>query len=638
MQEPGTPRHAPVLPPMEKERPVPLARRRAAPPSKTIDWGRPGELLRRAAGACDRVPLSSWTRPGTPLPLLGVALWLLPFMLAGIIRYQTGLKIGVGLAVAVPVVMVLGALWWAHPRGPGAPPDGDTRLFRTAGALIGVGLVVWAFSLLYSPHLGPLALYYGSDGGTHIASRRIFAEAEPKVYSGFVTLYAATHLLDRMFSLAPPGALSLAFYSAVATVVVVPVIVMVALLQGERANRVPRLMGLAAFSVAWCGCVKAFALPLLSNMQVDGFYAHFFGFLPFALAWAADVLVRPVLLRIFWTGLTVLVCRFTYGLNLGDLLVTCGVLWAFDGVGSRRRALPFVAGAGAIAGGIAVYVSLAPVFALGGYVEVYNYVALPKIMLAGALALGAYAIVDARSAARARNWRQGPASASLGLWRAVRLPLLFTGVALVAKELFSKVPRAQGYYLLKYPLMPMAFLGAAASIAVGYTAFIMMKRWAHPLVALTAVVAIFVFGILSVEASNALAVLQRELADRTGPKPHGKLRPLVDPELWKTIEVTLQGEGKAFGGLVSADLPAAHIVDAWQGFADADQSFHAPNTTPGHCVFWTPLGEDPTFLWNPSPAKVEAARAALETDPLKICKTYDAPWTTARRTICHRCY
>src|SRR3569623_2080677 len=228
----------------------------------------------------------------------------------------------------------------ARPMGPRAGVDGSRRLLQIGGVSIGLLIVAWACSLLYSDDMGALAVYYGPDGGTHIAIRRLFVESDPKVYAGFVSLYAVMDLLERILSLVPPGSLVLS--------------------QGRRGQRGPRLAGLAAFSIAWCWCLKRLALPVLSNIQVDGFYAHFFGFLPLALRWVADVLFRPTLLRLFWVGLGVLLLRFTYGLNLGDVLITCGIVWLFDAVGSRRRVLPLLAGLGALGAGIVAYLKLAP--------------------------------------------------------------------------------------------------------------------------------------------------------------------------------------------------------------------------------------------------------------------------------------
>jgi len=597
-------------------------------------------LLRRIAAACDPVAPATWVRGGAPLPLLLLALWLVPFMLAGVVRYGTRMKDGPSLVVAIVLVILLGAICWARPKGPRAGVDGTRRLLQIGGVSIGLLIVAWACSLLYSDDMGALAVYYGPDGGTHIAIRRLFVESDPKVYAGFVSLYAVMDLLERILSLVPPGSLVLSFYSAVAAVAVVPVVSMVVLLQGRRGQRGPRLAGLAAFSIAWCWCLKRLALPVLSNIQVDGFYAHFFGFLPLALLWVADVLFRPTLLRLFWVGLGVLLLRFTYGLNLGDVLITCGIVWLFDAVGSRRRVLPLLAGLGALGAGIVAYLNLAPVFLIGGYVEGYPYKDLPRIVRGAVFVLAAYGIIDALVEARpgAGVPLESERETAPRLLAVVRVPLILAGISLIAYHGFTKIHKVETYYLLKYQLMPMVFLAAAASIALGYTAFLVMRGRARPVLALAGVGAIFALGILSMEASDVFKDWQKEMAERDTPPPHPKLRPLIDPVVWKTIQETLRHEGKAFGGFISADFPAGHVLNAWMGFDEMYQVFYPPKTTPGHCVFWNRAGDDVPTLWNPDRGRVEATRAALEADPRKVCDTYAPPWAGARHSICHRCY
>jgi len=580
-------------------------------------------------------------RSGAPLPLLFFGLWLVPFMLAGVVRYLTTVKLGASLAVSVVLTLVIVATLLARPRVTlQRESDSARKWLQVAGGVIGVVLTAWAARVLFSPDMGALAVYFGPDGGTHIAIRHTFAESDAKVYAGFVSLYGATALLDRIFALAPPGSLTAAFYSTVAIVVVVPVLSMVTLLQGRLGQRGPRLVGLAVFSIAWCWSLNSVALPVLSNIQVDGFYAHFFGFLPLALLWAADVLFRPLLLRTFWSGLAVMLLRFTYGLNLGDALVACGGVWLFDAVGAQRRVVLWLVALGAVAAGIVAYLNLAPVFLLGGYVEPYPYKELPRVVTAVVVVLAAYGISE--------GWVQGPSArlprpdsdreVAFGLLRIIRVPLAFTAVSLLAYQRFLKIPKVETYYLLKYQLMPVVFVTAAVSIALGYSAFLLLTRRFHPMLAIVVGVSLFALGITSVEADGVFKALRQELAERNGPLPHAKLRPLVDTHVWNAIDTTLRQERKAFGGFISADFPAGHFLNAWMGFDKMWQVFYPPEVAPGHCVFWTHAADDPPGMWNPDRGALEAARSRLEADAAKVCTNYEPAWAVGRRSICHRCY
>jgi hypothetical protein len=577
-----------------------------------------------------------WARPGAPVSLLVLGAWLHPFMGAGVVRTLAGWSMAVGFVVALGAELLLGAMFLARPSREGDAPDATARALKRAGLLVGLAMVGWAFSLLYNRGLGGQPAFFGVDGGSHVAFRRMFVKSDPKVYAGFVSLYSATHLLDRLLPLGPTGSFALAFYATVAVVVVAPIVAMVTLLQGRPEAREARLVGLGAFAIAWSLTLKSFGLPLLSNMQVDGFYGHFFGFLPFALVWLADVLLRPVALRILWTGLAVMVCRFTYGLNLADLLLACGGLWLFDLVAARRRAIPLLAAAGAIGAGFVAYRNLGPVFVAGGYVEVYDLELLLKMMRPVILILGAYGLADALWGARAP---ESPGRLpGLKLLRAIRLPLVFALVGVLALEQLSKIPACENYYRLKYPMMPLVWLGAAGCLAIGYVTLVAVARTTRPVLAVAGITAILGMGYLSAGLDGIFTSLQVELAERNAPPPHARLRPLVDPDTWKTIATTLHADSKAFGGYISSDYPTAHFLNSMLEFDTLAQLFVPPNVTPGHCVFWTHREDDVPFAWTPQRASTEATRAQLEADPLKLCQTFEPRWTVAPRSLCHRCY
>lgn len=601
-----------------------------SPPRRRVS-----EFLKLVADVCDHHPPPEWLRPGTPLVLLLFAGWLLPFMGAGIVRTLTGVSTEVGLIIATPIELLVAATFLARRRRPHRP-DGAARALQAAGVLVGVLLVGWAWRLLYSRDMGALVAYYGLDGGSHVGFRRLFVERDPHTYFGFVTLYAATHLLDRFLPLIPGTSLALAFYSTLAIVVVAPLIATVAVLQETRAARGARLAGLTAFSLTWLFALRGFVIPILGNMQADGAYAHLFGFLPVALVWLADVLLEPRLLRLLWVGLALVLYRFTYGLNLPDLVLTCGALWLFDALRARRRVIPLFAGAGAITAAGIGYRALAPSFRAGGYTEVYPLEALVPLMSTAVLVLGVYGVVSAF----ATDPGQGGASAQapMGPSRAIRLPVLFAFVALVAFDLFKTIPRVESYYLLKHPLMPLVWLSAAACVSVGHVMTLAWTGRRRTVVLVTGLALILLVGRLSDATDQVFAVMRAELEERNAPPPHPKLRPLVDEETWRFIDATLRNQHKTFGGLMSRDFPVAHFLNAWLGFHTQDQLFVAPKPTPGTCVFWTQLADDPTFTFHPAPFPLEVTRNALNADALKQCETYKAAWSVNKRTLCSRCY
>lgn len=599
-------------------------------------WATVRDRLRSLAAAGDRGPVSAWFRAGTPIALLAVGIWLLPLMGAGIVRNLTGVSTEVGLPIALGAGVLLVALLRARPRTPAGARDPATRQLQLVGLVIGVLMIIGAISLFHSRDMGVVPTYFGPDAGSHVGFRELFIASDRHSYFGFISLYSVTHLLKRVLPGPPTRAWAAAFYPAVAMVVVVPVIAMVALLQSERAPLRARLMGLVVFGAGWFLGLRNLALPLLANMEMDGFFGHLFGFLPFGLVWVADVVARPRLLRLIGVAMGVALCRFTYGLNLGDLLVTCGCLWLADAWGARRRPVFLLAGLGAIGASVVAYMNLAPPFKIGGYVEVYDLDTFVASVWTAALVLGTYAAIDAWPGRRSRM--EGEPEVPGGLSSVVRFPVVLALASMVALGRFSTIPRCESYYRLKYPMMPAVWLAAAACIVMGQVVTRAVSRTGRPTQALAGIVAIIVLVRVADKTDPLLATLQAELAERNGPLPHPKLRPILAEEVWNDVQGTLRSEAKAFGGLVSHDYAASRYLNAEMGFQNITQGYVAPDQTPGHCVFWTHAKDDMPFAWHLAPGAVEASRGALEADPAKICRAHHTAWTLVPRELCHRCY
>ena len=592
------------------------------------------ELLRRLAEACDSTIPSSWIRTEAPASLLLFAIWLLPFMGAGMVRAVVGGSTEVGLVVALLGEVLLAATFLAQRRA-ASPAERSARTVKAAAIFVGLTLVAWCWKLFYSRDMGSLVANYGLDGGSHVGYRRQFIESDPSTYFGFVSLYSVTHLLDRLLPPRPAVSFAIAFYSTLATVAVAPLVAMVTVLQNMETSAKVRLAGMAAFAVVWVFALQSFVVPVLANIQADGFYGQLFGFLPFALVWLAVVLLKPRLLRVIWAGLAVVLCRFTYGLNLPDALIACGTLWLFDSVKSRRRLIPLAIGGGAIVAALLGYRALIPSFKNGGYVEVYPFADALRTMREAVLAVGLYGIVTALAAGRAGRAVPDP---PMAVSRALRWPVLLAFVSLVSSELFRRIPRAESYYVLKHPQMPLVWLAAAACIALGHVTALTLTGRGHVAIVGLGLAMTLVLGRLSSQADRTFTELRAELEDRNAPPPHTRLRPLVDKKTWDFIQTTLNTQHKKFGGYVSRDFPVAHFLNAWMGFQNQYQLFVAPAPTPNTCVFWDHPEDDPNYTYHPNVAALEASRSSLEADPLKRCETVKEPWSVNPRTLCSRCF
>src|SRR5439155_19375380 len=104
-------------------------------------------------------------------------------------------------------------------------------------------------------------------------------------------------------------------------VAVVPAVSAVALLY--RFRRQPRVWWVGAFSCLVVGVAvqRYLVLPIEAFYLMGGFWAQVFALVPLFLLWLADALVRDRISRIAWLFALIAIYRYTYGLNLADLLI-----------------------------------------------------------------------------------------------------------------------------------------------------------------------------------------------------------------------------------------------------------------------------------------------------------------------------
>jgi hypothetical protein len=590
-------------------------------------------LFERLVGLCDAkpVPPRAWLAPETPLTLLAAIAVLAPFMASGAIRAVTHLGLGVALLPGTLVTLLACATLRPHWAAKSAAASEGQRVRLACGTSVAILVAAWSVQLLYVPAFDGMPILNAWDAGTHVALRNRFVWSKPDEYAGFVSFYALTSFFERIARTNPFRSFEVAVYASVAAFMAVPMVIASAAVSRAAASRRAYALGFIAATVTWIFCARRFGLPLIHSIQADGFFPHVFGFLPLGFVWMADALVVPLLLRLFWVGLGLLACRFTYGLNLADLLATLALLLAADSLRARWRILPLVGAAGAAGAAWIAYQKLLPLFGLAGYVEVYDVARLRAIVLRGAAIVASYA-----AAAWMTGTRRLPRD---NLLQAIRLPVVFATFSAVAVGKFL-LRSGQHYYAIKYPLLPFVLLLAAASVAVGHAA---AKLCAAGPLRPSAVVAIGLLAALSAMADDPdqlFSQLQRTFEERaTGRPPFVSLRPLADLEAWSRITGVLRQRRSAFGGYVSSNFYLAHFMNASLGHGTYLQEFVPPDETPGHCVFWVDKHDD--LYTTPDVPKregLEPARQALARDPAGQCAKYAVAWSPRPRSLCFRCY
>jgi hypothetical protein len=584
---------------------------------------------------------TSWLLPEGSRLVFVCILPFLPFMGAGIVRTTTGWSIKAGFCLALGVELV-GIVALAALAKTGLPKQallGSDRWLRRAALILAAGFAILAIKDLYNPALYGMPTYLGCDGGSHIGYRAQFVRTNPQEYAGFISLYSATYLLERIFGIRSFRSIEFAFYLSVFIATVTPVIVGSAALRGRAFSLRAKVIGLGAFAFAWCVALEGIVLPLLNNIEIDGFYAHFFSFLPLGLIWLLDVMIVPFVVRLLTLAMALALLRFTYGLNLPDTLVAVSVILLAEVLqarGKSRKALAFLAAIVLAVGAKVGYDALAPIFLLSGYVGTFDFKAIIDVVWLASGAIAIFLLVELMTTPswdESSGWAGGTA-----LVRAIRFPVLLALVSVLGLRHFLEHARSP-YYPTKYSLVPLAWLSAAACVTIGYGAARIAEWKSSPWSSLLAIGAVASLGYLyTYPLTRVLEEAQSQFAERKGPPPFGRFRPLGDPEVWDRIDRVLGEERKSFGGLVSLDNPVAHFLNASLGHDGPAQIFVPPQTAPGYCAFWVHLDDEPGFTWSPTPQKVEEARQALEANPAKHCEVYPALWTPLPRSLCHACY
>ncbi|MCP3098683.1 hypothetical protein LZ198_07310 [Myxococcus sp. K15C18031901] len=596
------------------------------------------ERLSRWLGALDA--------PGARVPGSGTAtllvLVLVPFlapMLSGAVR--AALRVDITWALALSVALVAGGValaWWQ-----GALRAGTWT--RVLPAVVVLGAVMAAtFHGLYTPAFGGLVSVGGGDAGNHVSLRHAFVETTPLIYEQFVAFHAFTHWLEVFFGLDAFGSFRAAFYSLC---FLVPLCMLVGLCaitedRGVEGHTAPWLLlgGLLATS--------PLLLPILHYNQADGFYAHLFGLAPLLAGWALFGFFSSRAVRIVVLLGSVGLLRYTYGLNLGDALLTSAVLVAVEAAGvthpGRARW-----GLAALAAGLGFAATFA-YWKLYPLLPVTGGIITPHIhaMLRGEAVLAVLLLVLPR-AARWMGLSLGDAGVRLARYAGV-----FGAINASVQFLCLRLGTPREYYLFKYHLHGVVLVLCAALVVLAALLAQALSRWmqrqgrpAHMGFLVPAVLV----GIAVFNLNAAVAPYRESYDERTsGHAPWRTLTALSDPDGWKRIQATLSREGARFGGLIAPSWPMMNFMNAglrrevveeplrfgWE------QYIHGlVREGPGLCVFWYATERDFQELVSTKQENgsvlVDVTRA-LDARPEKQCEDYAAPWDAQRpMRLCHVC-
>ena len=190
---------------------------------------------------------------------------------------------------------------------------------------------------LYSRTFSGLPAWIGSDSGNHAA---ILRTGNVQAYQGFASMYLLWDLVERVTRLNSFHAFALIFYGEIVLLAALPLAVSFAVLRPFEGTRA-WTAGAAASALAALAALGLVALPLIHYFQVEGFWTQLFALVPLLLIWWLDVVFTEGWQRIAVWGVGLVLVRYTYGLNVVELLLAFACVALLDS--PRRFRLPMLA-------------------------------------------------------------------------------------------------------------------------------------------------------------------------------------------------------------------------------------------------------------------------------------------------------
>jgi hypothetical protein len=273
--------------------------------------------------------------------LLG-ALFFFPFFaaLCGGLRYQLGWSLPLSLTLG----LIVSVFFFFKQQE-------KFKLKSFSQVFICLGLFLIFFLRLDNSSLGHLINFGCADAANHLSLYQKFISTEPQTYHGFNAAYVAWYNFEQVFRFDRLQALVL--------VQIMPLFSLSYLIAYFFRNERAWLFGLLALIVS-----ELVLLPIIHYNQVDGYLAHLF---------SISVIVPTLLLAnnfsIAALFFLIVCCRFSYGLQLPDLLAAFGVYLAIKATNKsdlKHKLLLFALAALCLCACAAVIIKLMPVFSAAG--------------------------------------------------------------------------------------------------------------------------------------------------------------------------------------------------------------------------------------------------------------------------------
>jgi hypothetical protein len=589
---------------------------------------------------------------GRARSLLLVGLWGVFAMpaLAAAVHHHLVHSPAAAMWVAAGLSMAGGIVVWPARRA-WLPDPWTAAVWAVSTVLVG-GIVLVQTS---APAFHGIPSHSGGDLGTHLMFYRQMTELGAATYRGMVAPYMQMMIADGLGVGAPLAVID-AVYD-LATVVLIGGLAFASFVGwtvriGGSSRPTAEASSISVPAFAAGGLATALVvLPLVSYYEQDGFLAQVVAAGPLLVGLCAYASARVRVVRVGVLMILAPALRYTYALNVGDVLLAAAVLVAIEtrearqtGVDAQRVQLLSRL---TLALGLAALVVYVPIY--GRHDVPGGYVAVPIGPQArGLVALGLASLIS--------RWLVRDANPSAGtqgrLALAGGLIVLIPGLIL---SIWIALDLPVDYYVRKYGFAGTIVAGTiAVPCSVRAVLAAAADQRAKTLGPSVAVVTLGLHGALDLAEHSRphRGVVVERAPGATSVRHAGSF---AEPAVIEVIRATLVRHDAAFGGLLTNRWPESQFTNAWLGedagrlqgqFVTHGMGLKGPSrgTTPlmapGHCVFaYDPRGELPSGPNSGWPVGGRESAMQLVLDPAADCEPVEIVGQPDRApTICARCY
>lgn len=570
---------------------------------------------------------------------MNLLLVFIPLFLAAPIQVLVQLSPTHALLIATPLALVSGYVLRRQFSVAASPAGWQPFAVAAVGlALLGVGFRFW------SPLWGALVSTGGGDAGDHVFYIARMERDAAVQYNGLIVFHTFAWWWMRLTGTDYFTTFAVLFWGSV--VVLLGTIIHRSFIDlvphlGVAARR-SGLLGIAlVLAVAWLPFDKVL-LPVLHILQGEGYYPQLWGLLPLVVAWFAYASIERPIGRAIALFLAVVVYRYTYTLNLGELVFTTAVLLAFEfSHYLPRDRLQRWAIFGCLALGMLasyrIFSTLLVLLRNGGATkstEVWHVIAATGLMgVALSLEVGRTPTASTRS-------------------RSASFVAVFALASAAIQTAYLCFGFPEFYYFYKFGIHPLWIATAAITVHLPSTLLRMKRELAdrhrRSVLPTATMVAISLLGVmLATTGVESFRPSYRERASSALPPEH--LVPFYEPEAAAIISQVLRESSSRFGGYITRPAWAlSGFMNASLGmphrFREPYYRSGAVRTKPGHCVFWdsTPgvterldlVSRGGTGRGGSAGRKVRALSAAGD---VRSAQFHSLP-TGELRTLSYRCF